>query len=94
MLGELINPYYMQVASFILLNIILGLSIYITLASGQLSLGGAGFMAIGAYTSALLTVNYHLPLICGVIAGTFFAGIFGVLVGIPSLRLKGIHLAI
>jgi branched-chain amino acid transport system permease protein len=84
----------MQVASFILLNIILGLSIYITLASGQLSLGGAGFMAIGAYTSALLTVNYPLPLICGVIAGTFFAGIFGVLVGIPSLRLKGIHLAI
>ncbi len=52
MLSELINPYYLQVASFILLNIILGVSIYITLATGQLSLGHAGFMSIGAYTSA------------------------------------------
>ncbi|HET7627582.1 MAG TPA: branched-chain amino acid ABC transporter permease [Bacillales bacterium] len=94
MLGELVNPYYVQVASFILINIILGLSIYITLASGQLSLGNAGFMAIGAYTSALLTVSAHLPLVVGVVCGTFFAGILGVLVGIPSLRLKGVHLAI
>ena len=52
MLNELINPYYLQIASFILLNIILGVSIYITLATGQLSLGHAGFMSIGAYTSA------------------------------------------
>jgi branched-chain amino acid transport system permease protein len=94
MLGELINPYYLQVASFILLNIILGLSIYVTLASGQLSLGSAGFMAIGAYTSALLTVNLDVPLMIGILAGAVFAGILGVLVGIPALRLHGIYLAI
>ncbi|MCM3568490.1 branched-chain amino acid ABC transporter permease [Neobacillus mesonae] len=94
MLGDLINPYYLQVGSFIMINIILGLSIYITLSSGQLSLGSAGFMGIGAYTSALLTINYDLPIIVGVIAGALVAGIIGILIGIPSLRLTGVYLAI
>ncbi|MEN1967489.1 branched-chain amino acid ABC transporter permease [Lentibacillus sp. N15] len=94
MLGELINPYYLQVASFILINIILGLSIYVTLASGQLSLGNAGFMAVGAYTTALLTTNFEVPLVVGVIAGALLAGVFGIIVGIPSLRLRGVFLAI
>ncbi|MGC1401547.1 MAG: branched-chain amino acid ABC transporter permease, partial [Thermodesulfobacteriota bacterium] len=58
----LINPYHLQVASFILINILLGLSIYITLATGQLSLGSAGFMSIGAYTTALLTSKLGLPI--------------------------------
>jgi branched-chain amino acid transport system permease protein len=94
MLGELINPYHLQVASFILINIILGLSIYVTLASGQLSLGNAGFMAVGAYTTALLTTNFDVPLIIGILAGALLAGVFGIIVGIPSLRLKGVFLAI
>lgn len=94
MLGELINPYYLQVASFIMINIILGLSIYVTLSSGQLSLGNAGFMGIGAYTSALLTINYDVPIIIGIIAGAVVAGIVGILIGIPSLRLTGVYLAI
>lgn len=94
MLGEFLNPYYFQVASFVLINIMLGISIYITLSTGQLSLGNAGFMAIGAYTTALLTVDYDVPLIVGVIAGTLLAGIFGMLVGIPALRLHGVFLAI
>ena len=72
MLSELINPYYLQVASFILLNIILGVSIYITLATGQLSLGHAGFMSIGAYTSAILTLNYDVPLVLGILIAVGF----------------------
>lgn len=94
MLGEVINPYHLQVASFIMINIILGLSIYITLSSGQLSLGNAGFMGIGAYTSALLTIHYDVPIIIGIIAGALVAGICGILIGIPSLRLTGVYLAI
>lgn len=94
MLSEFINPYHLQVASFILINIILGISIYITLSSGQLSLGNAGFMGIGAYTSALLTINYDLPIIIGIIVGAVVAGVFGILIGIPSLRLQGVYLAI
>lgn len=94
MLAQLIDPYQLQIASFILINIILAISVYVTLSSGQLSLGSAGFMGIGAYTSAILTINYDLPLILGIIAGALVAGIIGVLVGIPSLRLSGVHLAI
>ena len=94
MLSELINPYYLQVATFILLNIILGVSIYITLGTGQLSLGHAGFMSIGAYTSAILTLNYNVPLVLGIIIAAVFTGFIGVLIGFPALRLQGVYLAI
>lgn len=94
MFAELINPYYLQVASFVLINIILGVSIYITLATGQLSLANAGFMGIGAYTSALLTLNFDLPIIVGIMAGTLMAGLCGIIIGVPTLRLQGVYLAI
>ena len=94
MLGEILNPYYLQIISFILINIILGISIYITLSSGQLSLGNAGFMGIGAYTSALLTINFEVPLYVSIILGAIVAGAFGILIGIPALRLSGVYLAI
>ncbi|TQR11640.1 branched-chain amino acid ABC transporter permease [Psychrobacillus soli] len=94
MLGVILNPYHLQIVSFILINIILGISIYITLSSGQLSLGNAGFMGIGAYTSALLTINFDLPIFLGIILGAVVAGVFGILIGIPALRLSGVYLAI
>lgn len=94
MLAELINPYYLQVGSFILINIILGVSMYITLSTGQLSLANAGFMGIGAYTSALLTIHFSLPIPVGVVIGAIFAGLLGIVVGLPTLRLKGVFLAI
>jgi branched-chain amino acid transport system permease protein len=90
----MINPYYLQIASFILINVILGLSIYITLSTGQLSLGNAGFMSIGAYTSALLTVKVGLPMVAGILAGSLLAFLIGILIGIPTLRLQGVYLAI
>ncbi|WP_077210965.1 branched-chain amino acid ABC transporter permease [Bacillus dakarensis] len=94
MLAELINPYYLQVGSFMLINIILGISMYITLSTGQLSLANAGFMGIGAYTSALLTIHFSLPIPVGVVIGAIFAGLLGIVVGLPTLRLKGVFLAI
>ncbi len=94
MLGEILNPYYLQIIGFILINILLGLSIYITLSSGQLSLGSAGFMGIGAYTSALLTLHFELPLYLTVIIGALVAGVIGIIIGIPALRLSGVYLAI
>ncbi|WLV24433.1 branched-chain amino acid ABC transporter permease [Aciduricibacillus chroicocephali] len=94
MLQELVNPYYLQVLTFILINIILGLGMYVTLSTGQLSLGHAGFMAIGAYASGILTYTYEMPLLVGIIAGTLLAGIFGLIIGIPTLRLQGVYLAI
>ena len=44
---DIFNPYYLQIVMFFIINAILGISIYFTLASGQLSLGAAGFMSVG-----------------------------------------------
>ena len=89
-----INPYYLLVASFLLINVLLGVSIYVTLSTGQLSLGNAGFMSIGAYVTAILTTRHGFPMPAGILAGTLCAGAAGVLVGIPALRLRGVYLAI
>jgi branched-chain amino acid transport system permease protein len=91
---EWLNPYHLQVASFILINVILGVSIHVTLSTGQLSLGNAGFMSIGAYAAALLSTRYGMPVPAGIAAGALLAGATGILVGIPSLRLSGVYLAI
>lgn len=89
-----INPYHLQVASFVLINVLLAVSIYVTLSTGQLSLGNAGFMSIGAYAAALLATKHGLPIPVGIAAGALLAGAAGALVGIPSLRLSGVYLAI
>ncbi|PJA26703.1 MAG: branched-chain amino acid ABC transporter permease [candidate division Zixibacteria bacterium CG_4_9_14_3_um_filter_46_8] len=99
-----INPYYLQIIIYIGINIILASSLnLINGFAGQFSLGHAGFMAIGAYTASVITAV--LPAESGAIAGAsifalslicggVLASIFGLLVGIPSLRLKGDYLAI
>jgi branched-chain amino acid transport system permease protein len=61
---------------------------------GQLSIGHAGFMAVGAYTSAILTSSFKMHFLLGLISAGFFAGIIGMIFGIPSLRVKGFYLAI
>ncbi|WP_213771861.1 branched-chain amino acid ABC transporter permease [Bradyrhizobium sp. dw_78] len=70
------------------------LSVYIILATGQLSLGNAGFMGIGAYITSYLTVMVGIPLTPALIIAAIISGIIGVIVGFPALRLKGIYLAI
>jgi len=70
------------------------LSVYIILATGQLSLGNAGFMGIGSYVASYLTVELHWPLTPALIAAALSASIIGIIVGFPALRLKGIYLAI
>lgn len=56
--------------------------------TGMFSMGHAGFMAIGAYTSAILTVNCGLPIPVGIIAGMIVATIVGVIVTYPTLNLR------
>ncbi len=87
------SSYYLDLLSALGINILLALGVYCPMATGQISLGNAGFMAIGAYVSAILTVHLHAPLFASLIIGGLIAGIFGVLVGFPALRLKGVFLA-
>lgn len=70
------------------------LSVYVILATNQLSLGNAGFMAIGSYLASFLTVQMNWALTPALAAAALAAGVVGVIVGFPALRLKGIYLAI
>ena len=87
------SSYYLDLLSALGINILLALSVYSPMATGQLSLGNAGFMAIGAYVSAMLTVHGHIPLFLALVLGGVTAGVLGVLVGFPALRLRGVFLA-
>lgn len=62
--------------------------------TGQLSLGQAGFMALGAYATIMLNTNAHLPLILSVIIAGIITAFFGFLIGFPTLKLEGDYLAI
>ena len=91
---DIFNPYYLQVVMFFIINAILGISLYFTLSSGQLSLGAAGFMGIGAYVAALLSLKADIPIIVAIIIGGLVAAVFAVIIGLPTTRLKGLYLAI
>lgn len=91
---DIFNPYYLQIVMFFIINAIMGISIYITLSSGQLSLGAAGFMSVGAYTAALMTLKLGLPMAVGIIVGGFMAVVVALLIGLPTTRLSGMYLAI
>jgi branched-chain amino acid transport system permease protein len=79
---------------FMLVNSILGLSIYLPLYTGMFSLANAGFMAIGAYTGVLITQQLGLPLGVGVIGGMLASGLVAIPIGLPVLRLRDLYLAI
>jgi len=68
------------------LNIVLGYA-------GQLSLAQAAFWGVGAYTSAILTTQFGVPVWLGMIAAFLVAALFGVFLGIPTLKLSGHYLA-
>jgi branched-chain amino acid transport system permease protein len=62
------------------------------ITTDQVSLGNAGFMAIGAYTSAYLTVISGMPIFPAIVIGALAASLIGLMVGIPVLRLSGLYL--
>jgi branched-chain amino acid transport system permease protein len=85
---------YQSTAAFIGLNGLLALSVYTTLSCGQLSLAQAAFMALGGYTSAILTFHTRLPFAAVLAIATLVPSLVAVPLGLPVLRLKGVFLAI
>lgn len=94
LLAEALNPYNLQVVMLIAINCLLGLSVWIPLSAGQLSLGGAGFMSVGAYTGALLSMEAGWPMPLSIVVAAVFAAVLAFLLGYPTLRLQGVYLAI
>jgi branched-chain amino acid transport system permease protein len=90
-----LNQYYQINLASICINIILAVSLnLINGFTGQLSLGHAGFMAVGAYASVIMTTYMELPFIVGIIAACLAAALAGFIIGVPTLRLRGDYLAI
>lgn len=94
-LTQFINPYYLQVLTMLGIYLILALGLHlITGVTGQLSFGHAAFLSIGAYTSAVVSMKMHLPFGFSILAAGLMAALWGVLLGIPTLRLTGDYLGI
>lgn len=94
-----INRYYQGILILIGINAIVTVALNLaTGLLGELALGHAGFMAVGAYTAALVSLHSGLPpmvgLILGIVLAALTAGVVGAMVGIPALRLRGDYLAI
>jgi len=91
-----IIPPFQQVNIYLMgINIIAAVSLNLIVGfTGQLALGHAGFMAVGAYVSAVLTLKLGYPFIVAVFAGALASFLLGILIGLPTLRLRGDYLAI
>jgi len=89
------SNYLLSVFNLIGITVIAAIGLNILLGyCGQLSIGHAGFIAVGAYTAAILTNVLGRSFLEGLIAAGFMAGFIGLIFGIPSLKVKGFYLAI
>jgi branched-chain amino acid transport system permease protein len=90
-----VSQYYVGILILICINLlaVLGLSL-MTGFTGLFNFGQAGFLAVGAYTAAILTTQYNLPFIVALFAAMIVSVIASFLIGYPTLRLKGDYFAI
>jgi branched-chain amino acid transport system permease protein len=92
MFDGLIDGYTQSVLIFTGISIIAAYSFFSPFKTGQVSIGQSGFMAVGAYASAVLTQKFGMPFLGAFLVGGLIAGIVGVIIGFPALRIKGIYL--
>jgi branched-chain amino acid transport system permease protein len=90
-----LHEYYLSIANLISIAVVgaLGLNILVGY-TGQISIGHGAFMSVGAYTAANLATRLDLPFWAALPLGGLMAAAIGVVVGVPSLRIKGLYLAI
>ncbi len=87
--------YNLYLLNIILVHIILAVGLNILVGyTGQISLGHAGFFAVGAYGTSLLMMNLHLPFAVAIVLAALLAAFLGFIIGLPALRLEGPYLAI
>jgi branched-chain amino acid transport system permease protein len=91
----LFKNYYVYVANYIAINIIVVLGLNLLIGyTGQISLGHAGFFAIGAYGTIILMTKLHFPFLLALPSAAIISALFGFLLGFPALRLEGPYLTI
>ncbi len=91
----IVKNYYVYVANYMAINIIVVIGLNLLVGyTGQISLGHAGFFAIGSYGTIVLMTKLHFPFLLALPAAALIAAIFGFLLGLPALRLEGPYLTI
>jgi len=85
--------YYAHLLALVFTNVILASSLRLSILCGQLNIGHSAFMSVGAYTSALLAKNLGLPFEFSLLSGALLAMLVGLVMGYPSLRLRGVYFA-
>ena len=91
----LFKNYYVYVVNYMAINVIVVVGLNLLVGyTGQISLGHAGFFAIGAYGTVALITKAHFPFLLALPAAALIAALFGFLLGLPALRLEGPYLAI
>ncbi|MEW6663909.1 MAG: branched-chain amino acid ABC transporter permease [Thermodesulfobacteriota bacterium] len=91
----LFKNYYVYVANYMAINILVAIGLNLLVGyTGQISLGHAGFFAIGAYLTTILMAKAHFPFLLALPAAALCAALFGFLLGLPALRLEGPYLSI
>ncbi len=89
------SNYWLGVFNLIGITLIAAIGLNILVGyCGQLSIGHAGFIAVGAYTAAILTNRLEMPFLVGLIGAGVVSGLIGIVFGLPSVRVKGFYLAI
>lgn len=86
--------FYWSLLTLFGFRILLGLSAYVVILTGQISMAQAGFYALGAYTAGAATALWGWPIVPAILLGGLVGGIFGFLVGFPALRVRGLFLVI
>ncbi len=91
-----ISPnYYVYMLNYMAVNVIVAMGLNILIGyTGQISLGHAGFFAIGAYVTVLFIDKLHVPFFAALFVAALLAAAFGFVLGLPALRLEGPYLAI
>jgi len=84
---------YSTLVLSVVTNVLLALSIYLTLACGLLTVANAAFMGLGAYTAGLLTINTGTPFLLALLLGALVPALVALIIGRPTLRLSGVYLA-
>src|SRR5437867_11622331 len=90
---QLGGDYYVHVFALVFTNVILATSLRPSLTCGQLNIGHSAFMSVGAYASALLAKNLAVPFEVSMLCGALLAAVVGLVIGYPSLRLRGVYFA-
>jgi len=86
--------FYVSLLTLFGFRILLGLSAYVVILTGQISLAQAGFYALGAYSAGAATALWGWPIVPAILLGAVVGGFFGFLVGFPALRVRGLFLVI